>query len=312
MQLKTGKTEGHCRVHHDVCPLCQSTSVSFEKNVRDYSITREAFDLWQCSDCGFLFTQDAPSETAISPFYKSEDYVSHSDTSRGLFYKVYHLVRKHMLSQKYSLIRQLKSGPRLLDVGCGTGYFLNYMKEKGYEVKGIEKDDEARYFAIRKFDLPVVDPGEFFNSECFEADVITLWHVLEHLHDIEGYMGRFKKDLASGGKLVIAVPNYTSTDARIYGEYWAGYDVPRHLWHFSPSTVEKMMINHGFRLTAKKGMPFDPFYVSVLSEKHKGTSLALIRGFFNGLKSYIKAVGSPEKASSVIYIFEKTDFIDRL
>ena len=240
---------------------------------------------------------------AIGPYYASPDYISHSNTDKGLLNKLYQWVRKLTLEQKASLIiGETKAKGTILDVGAGIGAFLSVMKEKGWSVKGIEPDEVARANAEKLFQLALAQPSELYRLPANSYDAITLWHVLEHIHDLHNYVEQLKALLAEGGKIFIAVPNYTSADAAAYRNYWAGYDVPRHLYNFNPKANETLMSIHGLKLSAKKPMWFDAFYISLLSSKyHRGHTSWLGAGW-NGVKSNVAAMMNKDKCSSLIYI----------
>ncbi len=295
------------KINYSQCPLCNSERIQKKIDVQDFSISGERFEIYSCSECGFHFTQDHPDEADIGPYYQSEDYISHSDTSKGLINTIYHWVRKIMLRKKYRLINHETPKKKLLDIGCGTGYFLNYMQNKNYRIYGVEKEKNAREFAINNFNIPVTSPDDFLNQTHDEQyDIITLWHVLEHIQNFNGYLKSFHKKLNPNGILIIALPNCKSYDANYYRQYWAGYDVPRHLWHFDPNTLERLMKIHGFKLKKLKKLPFDSFYNALLSEKYRRNKFALVSGFFIGLTAYITSLFNIYRASSVIYICEKS------
>ncbi|MDA9774338.1 class I SAM-dependent methyltransferase, partial [Saprospiraceae bacterium] len=220
---------------------------------------------------------------------------------------LYHRVRNIMLDRKYQLVKKYSQTGKLLDYGAGTGYFPGYVKSKGHHVKAIEIDPDARLYAKSKFDLDVLPPESLVDGQLTdgEFDVVSLWHVMEHLYDPKSYVNSFKKLLMTNGHLIIAVPNYTASDAQFYSDKWAAYDVPRHLWHFNPVAMEKMVGDEGFVLVEKKTMPFDSFYVSLLSEKYKNGSTSLVGGFRRGFASFWKSQKNADKCSSVIYVFRK-------
>ncbi|PHI19232.1 methyltransferase type 12 [Lewinellaceae bacterium SD302] len=273
--------------------------------VKDHSISQEQFPIWRCQDCSFTFTQDAPAPTAIGPYYKGEEYISHSDSKEGIVNKLYHKARDIMLGRKYQLVNRLANGKRLLDIGTGTGYFLDYMQRQNYEVTGVEIDEDARNYGAGKFGVTIHSP-EFLNgaAKAGSYDVITLWHVLEHLYTPLEDLQSSHALLADDGVLIIAVPNLTSADAQHYGAHWAAYDVPRHLWHFSPATMEQMTRKAGFKLLETHHMPMDPFYVSIMSSKYKNGG-GLIGGAIQGAKSYLNSLTDAREGSSVIYVLRK-------
>ncbi|MBW6459687.1 MAG: class I SAM-dependent methyltransferase [Bacteroidales bacterium] len=293
-------------VHHTCCPLCQSSQVSSWMKTVDFMLTREAFEIWRCQDCGFRFTQNAPDADEMGKYYQSREYISHSDIRKGLMNRLYHLGRTMMLQRKWQMIRKIKSKGKLLDVGCGTGYFADYMNRKGYDVTGVEADPKAKAFAEKEFGLEVFSPEDFQEKKLTGPfDVITLWHVLEHLHDFHLSMERIRKHLAPGGVLVIALPNGNAYDARHYKEFWAGYDVPRHLWHFTPQTFQLLAEKHGFSILKMKRLPLDPFYNSMLSEKYKGNRFSMISGMVIGKMAYLEGLAEKRKTSSVVYILQQ-------
>lgn len=222
-------------VHYSQCPVCHSSSINPLLTAKDHSVSKEDFVIWQCGACTLRFTQDVPDEDSIGPYYRSQDYISHSNTDKGLLNKLYQKVRRHTLEQKASLIiGQTKERGRLLDVGAGVGAFAAVMKEKGWTVKGLEPDEGARRNAAQLFGINLEEPSELYQLPEQSYDAITLWHVLEHVHRLHEYIAQLKTLLTKNGKIFIAVPNYTSADAEAYRNYWAAYDVPRHLYHFSP------------------------------------------------------------------------------
>jgi len=289
------------------CQVCGSSSLTAVSEIKDHSITKEKFELYKCGVCGFSFTQNPPEESESGRYYQSEDYISHSNTSTGVVSRLYHMVRDIMLGRKYKLVQDLGADKSLLDIGSGTGYFLNYMKQKGYFTSGIEIDDKARNFSIKQFGLDVNTPEHLKNGGIKQKfGYITLWHVLEHLYDPNAYLQTFHSMLDVNGYLIIAVPNHNCFEAKYYGTYWAAYDVPRHLWHFTPETLKKIANNNHFTLVDKKMMPFDPFYNAMLSEKYKQSTLGLAQGFAIGFVSFIKGYLNVNKSSSVIYVLKKS------
>lgn len=301
-------------IHYINCPVCGSADIKNILSVKDHTVSGETFGIAECSNCTLRFTQDTPDAVSIAPYYKSEDYISHSNTSKGLINGIYQFVRKRTIHAKRKLIEKtanLKKGT-LLDVGSGTGSFINEMKIAGWQTTGLEPDATAREVARKLYDLELGDTNVFFQLPAGSFDVITLWHVLEHVHDLAVYMQHLKNLLKQNGKLIIAVPNYTSKDAAIYKEYWAAYDVPRHLYHFSPASMQALMKRNGLEIEQCKPMWYDSFYISLLSSKYKNASLSagqgspnLFAAFWNGLSSNLKAMADVKKCSSVIYIISK-------
>ena len=289
------------------CPVCDGKVFITFLTCTDYFVSGEEFKIKKCSSCGFKITENIEDEENIGRYYQSEKYISHSNTSKGIVNLVYHSVRKYMLGRKRRLVEKLTGlrNGEILDVGTGTGFFLNEMKEYGWRVTGTEKSSEARDFAKNEFMLNNLPSELLFTLKDKSFDAITLWHVLEHIHQLNENMATFNHLLKNDGKLIIAVPNNDSSDAKHYHKFWAAYDVPRHIWHFAPKQMKLLGEKHGFKLTSLYPMPFDSFYVSLLSEKYKKSKLALLKGIFHGKISWLNSVFNPAKCSSVIYIFEK-------
>lgn len=297
-------------IHYEVCPLCEGKELTELLKAKDHTVSQEAFPIVVCGDCGFTFTQDVPDEEHIGPYYQSEDYISHSNTKQGLVNRAYHWARDYMLGSKKRLVEQhfpIEAGKerRLLDIGSGTGYFLNVMNQGGWQAMGVEPDSGARNFARKTFDLEVKSLDALFEFPENRFDVITMWHVLEHVHRLDETFEQIGKCLDKNGTLVIAVPNCDSLDAKHYQEFWAGWDVPRHLYHFTPKTMQLLAKNHHFAIKHEKLMPFDPFYISLLSEQYKNGRKRLLAGALNGGKAFIKAKSEVKRSSSVIYVMVK-------
>ncbi len=281
-------------------------------HVKDHFTSGEFFTIGDCQTCGFRFTQDFPSEQEIGRYYETPEYVSHSDTSKGIVNKLYHIVRKHMLNRKAHIIEKHASSlttqrkRRLLDIGTGTGYFAETMSKRGWNVTATEKSAQAREYAKTHLHIDVLPETALFtlpSSTTF--DVITLWHVMEHIEQLNQTWERLKELLSSDGLLIVAVPNYHSYDAQHYKENWAAYDVPRHLWHFTFDTMKQFATKHGFALTTYYTMPFDAFYVAMLTEKYIAHSIPFVRGFIQGLAGWINTWIEKKQSSSLIYIFHK-------
>jgi len=295
------------QIHYTLCPVCGSAGISEVFKVKDNTVSQEYFEIYHCRNCQVRFTQNSPSETSIGAYYKSEDYISHTDTSKDLINRIYRFVRSFSLNQKKKLVEKetgIKKG-NLLDVGSGTGHFASAMQKAAWQVTGLEPDEGARALASHEHSIELLSSGELFNLAGKRFDAITLWHVLEHIHDLKKYIQTFKKLLSDNGKLFIAVPNYTSYDAEKYKEYWAAYDVPRHLYHFTPQTMQWLMKECGLKIVDVKPMWFDSFYVSLLSSKYKNGNTKWVGAFWTGLISNFKAMSDAKKCSSVIYIISK-------
>ncbi|NDW13868.1 methyltransferase domain-containing protein [Bacteroides sp. 214] len=291
----------------NACPLCEGTQLAYVMTCTDCYATGEKFEIYQCNNCGFTFTQNTPSGKEIDKYYHAANYISHTDTKKGLMNSIYHRVRKRMLKEKVRLVMKASHRKRgkLLDIGTGTGYFANAMRKETWKVDAIEKNEEARSFAKEQFRLNVKDEKALDELAAGSYDVITLWHVLEHLEKLEHTWTRLNELLTDKGILIIAVPNYSSYDAKKYKANWAAYDVPRHIWHFTPATMQRFGIKHGFIMAAHYPMPFDAFYVSMLSEKNTGSKLSFLKGAYTGTIAWFHSLVKKEKSSSIIYIFRK-------
>lgn len=274
-------------------------------NVKDHSVSGEEFQLVYNQQLEMLETFPQPSEEQLPTYYQSEDYISHTDAKRNLFEKAYHFIKTIALKRKLKLINSFGSEDKqLLDIGCGTGDFLKVAKDNQWNVSGVEPNPNARSIANKKTNNSVFDIDQLLKFKKHSFDVITLWHVLEHLPKLENHIAVFESLLKPNGRLVIAVPNYNSFDANYYKKFWAAFDVPRHLWHFSQNTISKLVQEKSMEVINTQPMTFDAFYVSLLSEKYKNGFMNPIKAFWIGWRSNFKAKRSGE-FSSLIYIIKK-------
>lgn len=287
------------------CPVCESSQFQLHLNVVDHMITKQTFSIVKCESCGFHFTNPIPSENVIGDYYKSEEYISHSSSNAGLINKAYNVVRNITLRRKVKLVEKLSKGKALLDIGAGTGHFLDACQKAGFHVQGLEPDEDAKKFASSEFSLSLDPLSEINSIETASKDVITMWHVLEHVYHLKKDVAEFVRVLKQDGVLIIAVPNMSSWDAQHYKSFWAAYDVPRHLYHFQENTIQKLMEQFDMKCVEVLPMKFDSYYVSMLSEKYKGGNF--IKGVLNGLKSNLKA--KKGGFSSQIYVFRKKEAI---
>lgn len=289
------------------CPACGSPDLFPYRDVRDLRVTQEIFHLLRCPQCGLVITTPQPPESEIGRYYETEDYISHAAEARSLMDKVYYRVRLYMAGRKLRLIRKYTIGKRLIDIGAGTGFFGAFLQQKGWLVRAFEPGESARDVAREQHGIEVEDIPELFNQEPGSADAITMWHVLEHVHNPNQYLTTIHGLLAPGGRLFLALPNYMSTDCSYYKTDWAAWDVPRHLWHFHAYALERMLACNGFVIEAKYGMPFDTFYVSLVSEKYRGGGLVrAVRALCIASLSNLIAFTRVKKSSSIIYVVSKS------
>ena len=294
-------------IHYTGCPVCSSENIQAQLSAKDHTVSQKEFPIWHCNACTARFTQDVPGQDDIGAYYASDNYISHSDTKKGFINRLYHLVRQRTLQSKRRLVINetgMMKG-EILDIGCGTGAFLHNMQEAGWSTTGLEPDEAARKKATELYKLEPLASEKLFELAPATYHAITMWHVLEHVHDLHAYIKQIETLLAPGGKLFIAVPNYTSHDAAVYKQNWAAYDVPRHLYHFSPQSMEYLLKTYHLKLTTLKPMWFDSFYVSMLSEQYKNGRGNIIRASWNGFISNLKAIGDRKRCSSVIYVIGK-------
>lgn len=274
----------------------------FFQKVRDYSVSKEIFELHHNPEYDLLITFPKPSLEKLPSYYESEDYISHTDGKRSLFERVYHVIKGIALKNKLKLINTQAAKGRLLDIGAGTGDFLVTAQKDGWQTTGIEPSAKAKTIAQSK-GVTFVEALSDLDNQSF--DVITMWHVLEHVPNLHEYISELKRLIKPNGTIVIAVPNFKSFDAEYYGKYWAAFDVPRHIWHFSKTTIEKLFAEKGMKLTEVLPMKFDSFYVSLLSEKYKTGKMNFIRAFFVGWKSNLSG-NKTKEYSSHIYIIKNS------
>lgn len=286
------------------CPICGSESQKLYMSIPDHSHSKEVFDIVLCGGCGFKYTSPRPAPSHVGSYYEFEGYISHSNSKKGVFNRVYQAARSYALVKKLQLVLRVtkKKGP-ILDYGCGTGEFLNVCKKAGWEVQGVEPSEQARKQAVEQYKLNVTTPESLPKEKKFQ--VITLWHVLEHLPDLNEAFSNFDQLLNNDGTLIIAVPNPTSYEAEKYKEFWAAYDVPRHFYHFRPEDIEALAEKHQFKVIDVLPMLMDAFYISLLSEKYKTGKSNFLKAFFTGLKSNLHGLKHKRRYSSQIYILRK-------
>ena len=272
----------------------------FYNKVVDHSVSKEIFDLHHNPEFDMLITFPKPSLEKLPSYYESDDYISHTDGKRSLFEKMYHFIKGIALKKKLKLINSQSVKGKLLDIGAGTGDFLTVAKNDGWLTVGIEPSEKAKEIAIKK---GVNFAQDLASLESNSYDIITMWHVLEHVPNLEEYISELKRLIKPSGTIIIAVPNFKSYDAKYYGEFWAAFDVPRHLWHFSKTAIQKLFAKENLKLVEVLPMKFDSFYVSLLSEKYKNGKMNFLKAFWIGLKS--NQYGNRKKEySSHIYVIK--------
>jgi SAM-dependent methyltransferase len=299
---KTGRKTRRM-VQTNSCPICSCGSMGHFLNCTDHLVSGKNFELSRCISCGFIFTASPPDKKDIGSYYESDDYISHSDSDITFLDKAYQEVRKIMLARKRKLVirKSGRSCGKILDIGCGTGHFLNEMKISDWDVTGVEINKKAREYAASRFGLKVFPPENLRSLPDKEFDCITLWHVLEHFHEPYDYFADIKRLLKPGGVLLTALPNSESFDALHYGKEWAAFDVPRHLWHFNPSTFSLFAEKAGFKITSLRVLPFDVFYISILSERHKGSAFPSLSGLTIGIIYFFFSLFNRKRGSSIVY-----------
>jgi len=290
---------------HKACPICGSTNFKHYLKAKSYRVNTEVFNIDQCQDCMHAFTNPVPNEDVIGEYYKSENYISHTNSSKSFLDVIYQKARNISLAKKEGLLAKYSSdkSQKFLDYGSGTGHFVDYLFGKKWNVVGIEVSEEARNnsnsrIANNLFGLEYLD-----KIKGGELSGFSMWHVLEHVYEPKKLLNKLHGKLKGNGKGFIAVPNYLSEDAKMYGEHWAALDVPLHFSHFSKQSMEELLSRTGFKLVEVLNMPFDAYYISMISEKLSGKG-NIANAFYKGWKSNLKGRNS-KNMSSLIYVIEK-------
>jgi SAM-dependent methyltransferase len=284
------------------CPVCRSQEFSLFLEVADYFLTTETFSIQKCDACGFKFTNPRPDINEISRYYQSNEYISHDAKRSDIISRIYKIARVFSVKNKYKTVKEHTQGDRILDIGCGTGEFLKYCKLRGYDVTGVEPNGKASVYAQQMNGIPVTEnlTDLFTGNRVFSC--ITMWHVLEHIHDLNETLEMVKSLLSSEGVFVVAVPNSNSWDAQKFGKFWAAYDLPRHLYHFSDPSIVALFSNHGFEIRKKIPQRLDAFYISMLSEKYRSGQNRYFKSLMRGFWSNFQAMKEQRGHSSQIYI----------
>jgi len=288
------------------CPICSGTEFIAHLSCTDYTASQEHFSLIRCTKCKFVFTNPRPNDESLATYYISDKYISHTGDNKTFINKIYLQARKITLRRKRKLVRKYSLENKILDVGCGTGEFLNEMKSHGWRIFGVEPSPSARESAEKKTETKICKSLNDVSENNFNA--ITLWHVLEHLPDLNLALQTLHQLINETGTIFIAVPNLQSYDASYYGSFWAAYDVPRHLWHFDKNNMKILLEKNGLKLIKTLPMHLDSFYVALLSESYKNPKrlklLQLLKAFIIGLKSNLNARRTMEY-SSLIYVVKR-------
>jgi len=288
----------------DNCPLCGSKDIKNFIICQDHFVSGESFAINECNSCTFRFTNPRPLNTELEKYYQSENYISHTNKANSLTNFLYKLVRNFTLKNKLKLINSLSEKGKILDVGCGTGEFLYVCNQNGWNIYGVEKDPLAMKNAEKLLNIKIYEHLSDLYPEG-EFEIITFWHVLEHMPDLHEVISQVKKLLLKKGSLVLALPNHESYDAEKYKEYWAAYDVPRHLYHFNQSSLKSLAKLHDLKLKSIIPMKMDAFYVSLLSEYNKYKRKNYIKSAITGLKSNSYGAKNNNNYSSLIYLLKK-------
>jgi 2-polyprenyl-3-methyl-5-hydroxy-6-metoxy-1,4-benzoquinol methylase len=287
------------------CIICGEDQFIHYLDCKDHFLSKQTFTIVECVGCGFRFINPRPLTGKLGQYYKSENYISHSGTKKGFVNKIYLLARKFTQDRKYNIVQAFKPMGSILDIGCGSGELLKLFQKKGWKTVGIEPDELVRKTAINRYSLDIREEVSLKNISDGFFDVITMWHVLEHVPDLVDRVKEVKRMLKNDGVLIVAVPNSNSMDAKIYEEHWAAYDVPRHLWHFTKDSIAMLFRNHGMVIAKILPMKLDAFYVSMLSEKYKRGKINYFTAAKNGFLSNIRAKKNQNEYSSLIFIIKK-------
>ena len=286
------------------CPWCRSDKAQINLWLKDEFLTKEDFHICECLNCGLLYTMPRPSKNKIGEYYKSEEYYSHQENKKGFIPKLYEKVKKVNLKHKYELATKGLQIGKLLDIGCGVGDFLHTAETHGWQCVGVEPSEDAKTIARQRTQATLLSSEDLEQLTDESLDVITMWHVLEHVDELKWQVEQLQRLISKEGRIVIAVPNYKSYDAQFYKEHWAAYDVPRHLNHFNRQSISKIFNTNGLRLIKTDTLKWDAYYISYMSEQYKIHNLPLLRGTYRGWLSNIKARRSGEW-SSMVYVFKK-------
>ncbi len=286
------------------CPWCGSEKAQINLWLKDEFLSKEDFHICECLNCGLSYTMPRPNKEKIGEYYKSEEYYSHQENKKGFIPRLYESVKKVNLKHKYNLATQGLNIGKMLDIGCGVGDFLHTTEEHGWTCTGVEPSEDAKAIAKTKTKANIINSEDMEKIPDATFDLITMWHVLEHVDDLKWQIEQLHRLTKTKGRIVIAVPNYKSYDAQYYKELWAAYDVPRHLSHFNKNVLTKIFKSKNLELVRTDKLIWDAYYISYMSEQYKQHKFPLLKGTFRGCISNCKARHTKEW-SSMVYIFEK-------
>lgn len=301
-------THAHMQNQNTVhCPICGREGCEPYMKCTDRLVSSESFELYQCPDCNMVFTVNPPAESDMRQYDRFKQKIRLYEKQETLTGWLHYRIKIYMLRHKAEFVRKMsyRHTGSLLNYGAEAGFFSDAMEKRGWKVTSVEKYHEQRVFALEMFHHRMIDESDMEQLRPDTFDVITMWHVFEHQYHPDALLDRFHELLKPGGVLIMACPNIESNDARHYGADWAAYNVPRHLLHFSPTTLNNLVSKHGFVLMEHRSMPFDCFYISILSERNHGHRMAFIRGMWYGTKCWLKTLAHRKQASSMVYAFRK-------
>jgi len=285
-----------------ICPVCGSGKISHYLEVKDYFLSQENFSIQECNSCSFRFVNPRPVKEEIGRYYQSDEYISHDAGKTDILSRIYKLARRISIRRKFGIVKNYCQGGKILDIGCGTGEFLKYCQLKRFNVTGVEPNDKARDYAQKHSLILTYKQLELLEANGGSYNCITMWHVLEHIHDLNGLLSQVKKLLSPDGIFIVAVPNSNSWDAARYKNHWAAYDVPRHLYHFTKSTLLMLVSKHGLKIRKIYPQKLDAYYVSMLSEKYQSGKTKFLKSFFHGIWSNCQAKNKDIGHSSLIFV----------
>lgn len=282
------------------CPVCQKTDMTTYTKCDDHMMCQETFTLTKCTTCGLIATNPRQLEKELEKYYEFEDYISHSETNKGLVNRWYHIIKRLNTNKKVTILGKEKGC--VLEIGSGAGFLLNKCKERGWDTVGVEPNAKARENARASNNIELKESINEVEHKENAFDRVMMWHVLEHVADLDGLFSTINKVLKKDGKLIIAVPNSNANEIKRYKSHWAAYDVPGHLYHFQKSSIKSIANKYGFEIEKIKPMWFDSFYISMLSEKIKTGKNNYINAISTGLWSNLKALTINGEYSSLVYI----------